>query len=223
MVFRDSMARCASAASASANTWPGSLAILPAATRPNSSFGHIEHVRARRRIVDHRRAGQPDAALHGENPRVDDDGTRGGAVADQRSARHQAIERRLQRILADGIEDDRNALAAGDFAHALGDVFARRPRWCGRIHSPWRRRPFRRCSPRRSCQRRWPAPIGRRSGRRRRRRRDKGWFRRRSAERPGGTDTATVMPFIISVEAARSETASGIGMSTAAGMTRTSE
>jgi hypothetical protein len=36
----------------------------------------------------------------------------------------QAVERRLQRVLADRVVDDRNALAVGQLADPLGDVLA---------------------------------------------------------------------------------------------------
>ena len=42
------------------------------------------------------------------------------------TARLQAVERRDQRILADRVVDNGNALAVGDFAYARRDVLARR-------------------------------------------------------------------------------------------------
>src|SRR5262249_24549344 len=85
-----------------------------------------QHVRTRRGVVDHGRARDPDRTLDGELHGIDDHRSGAGAVADQRAARLQTVERGLQCVLADRVVDHRHTLAAGDLAYAFGDVFARR-------------------------------------------------------------------------------------------------
>src|SRR6516164_5669022 len=88
-------------------------------------FGHLQHVCARCRIMDHGRAGDPQRTLDREQRRIDHDGTRAGAIAHQRAAWLQAVERRHQRVLADRVIDYRDAFATGDLAHPFGDILPR--------------------------------------------------------------------------------------------------
>ncbi|MCY1369681.1 hypothetical protein D9M69_567330 [compost metagenome] len=87
--------------------------------------GHRQHVRAWVDVVNHRGPREPDRALGGQHLRIDDHGARRRAIAHERAARLQAIERGLQRVLAHRVVDHGHALALGDLAHTLGDVLAR--------------------------------------------------------------------------------------------------
>ncbi|MNS76740.1 hypothetical protein D3C72_1102960 [compost metagenome] len=76
-------------------------------------------------VVHHRRPREPDRALRGQQLGVEDHGAGRRAIAHERAAWLQAIERSLQRVFPHRVVNHGHALAVGDLAHALGDVLAR--------------------------------------------------------------------------------------------------
>ena len=86
--------------------------------------GGLVELLARRRVVHQRGPGQIQASLLAEHHRVDRRRHARGVAEDHHHAAHaQAIERSVPGREADAVVDHRDALAVGQIAHALGEVF----------------------------------------------------------------------------------------------------